>query len=57
MLKPEIPAAITPAQAETIRPILEPLLGRLRGHTANLPPLAESALTYRLTQEPPEQPR
>jgi hypothetical protein len=42
MLKPEIP----PTQLETIQPILDPLLARLRVQTDQLPPQADSALVY-----------
>ena len=35
-------------QLEAIRPILEPLLARLRGQPAKLPPQADSALVYSL---------
>lgn len=51
MLKPEIP----PDQVEVIRPILEPLLDRLRSLAGKLPPLAESALAYVLPQDHREQ--
>ena len=44
MLKPEIPAD----QIETIRLILEPLLGRLRSQAEKLPPQTDSALVYLL---------
>ncbi len=44
MLKPDIPAD----QLETIRPILEPLLARLRVQAEKLPPEADSALVYPL---------
>jgi hypothetical protein len=42
MLKPEIP----PTQLETIQPILDPLLARLRVQANQLPPDADSALVY-----------
>lgn len=42
MLKPEIPAD----QLDAIRPILEPLLARLRAQAETLSPLADSALVY-----------
>ena len=44
MLKSEIPAD----QIETIRPILDPLLARLRALAEKLPPQADSALVYLL---------
>jgi hypothetical protein len=47
MLKPDVP----PDQIETIRPILEPLLARLRGQVERLPPQADSALVYLLAVE------
>jgi hypothetical protein len=42
MLKPEIPAE----QIEAIRPVLEPLLARLRTQVEQLPPQSDSALVY-----------
>jgi hypothetical protein len=42
MLKPEIP----PTQLETIQPILDSLLARLRVQTDQLQPQADSALVY-----------
>ena len=47
MLKPDIPAA----QLETIRPILEPLLARLRAQAEKLPPQTDSALVYPLAAD------
>jgi hypothetical protein len=44
VLDPELP----PDQVEAIRPILEPLLTRLRAQTEKLPPQADSALVYPL---------
>jgi hypothetical protein len=44
MLKPDIPAD----QLEKIRPVLDPLLARLRAQTEKLPPQAESALAFAL---------
>jgi len=42
MSNPEIP----PTQLETIQPILDPLLARLRVQADQLPPQADSALVY-----------
>jgi hypothetical protein len=50
MLKPDIPSD----QFEMIRPILEPLLARLRGQAEKLPPQADSALVYPLTADESE---
>jgi len=44
MLKSEVPKE----QIEAIRPILEPLLNRLRGQAEKLPIQADSALVYEL---------
>jgi hypothetical protein len=44
MLKSEIPED----QIETIRPILDPLLARLRSQAEKLPAQADSALVYLL---------
>jgi hypothetical protein len=44
MLKPEIPVD----QIEAIRPVLEPLLARLRNQAEHLPPQSDSALVYPL---------
>jgi hypothetical protein len=50
MLKPDIPLD----QVEMIRPILEPLLARLRGQAEKLPPQADSALVYPLRADESE---
>jgi len=50
MLKPDIPAA----QLEALRPILEPLLARLRSQAEKLPPQADSALVYPLVADESE---
>jgi len=42
MLNPDIP----PDQLDRIRPILEPLLARLRNYLDKLPPQSDSALIY-----------
>ncbi|MGD0296737.1 MAG: hypothetical protein ABSE86_06430 [Bryobacteraceae bacterium] len=47
MSNPEIPRA----QLETIQPILDPLLARLRAQADQLPPQADSALVYLLAYE------
>ena len=44
MLNPDIP----PDQFERIRPILEPLLARLRTYLEKVPQQADSALVYPL---------
>jgi|HubBroStandDraft_2_1064218.scaffolds.fasta_scaffold653324_2 hypothetical protein len=53
VLEPELP----PDQLEAIRPILEPLLARLRAQTEKLPPQADSALVYPLAAYQPGDPR
>jgi hypothetical protein len=50
MLKPEIPAD----QLEALRPILDPLLARLRSQADKLPPQADSALVYFLAADESE---
>lgn len=47
MSNPEIPRA----QLDTIQPILDPLLARLRAQADQLPPQADSALVYLLAYE------
>ena len=47
MLKPEIPVE----QIESIRPVLEPLLARLRTQVEHLPPQSDSALVYSLAAD------
>jgi hypothetical protein len=47
MLNPEIPAD----QLEAIRPVLEPLLARLRTQAEQLPPQSGSALVYTLVPD------
>jgi len=50
MLNPDIP----PDQLERIRPILEPLLARLRTYLERLPPQSDSALIYPIERHPTE---
>ena len=47
MLKPDIPTD----QLEALRPILEPVLARLRKQAEKLPPQADSALVYLLAAD------
>ena len=47
MLKSDIPAH----ELEALRPILEPLLTRLRRQAEKLPPQADSALAYLLAAD------
>jgi hypothetical protein len=53
VLEPEL----SPGQLEAIRPILEPLLARLRAQAQKLPPQADSALVYTLDSYQPEDAR
>jgi hypothetical protein len=47
MLKPDVP----PEQLDLARPIVEPLLARLRSQADSLPPQADSALVFTLVTQ------
>jgi hypothetical protein len=54
MLKTNLTPEIPQTQIEAIRPVLEPLLARLRAQVEKLPPQAASALVFDITPNAPE---